>query len=160
MAELPKNTFVTNAIDSTKSFMAQHWKMAALGLVGIISLGIVWFMVRSYFNQKLKERNELGEEEPDPETCEFIYFYTEWCPYCKKTDPVWHKFESDWKGKTIKGYTIQTSKLDCDKNEAVANRYNVINYPTIKCIMNGKVTEFDAKPTTEALNQFVQACLN
>ena len=72
--------------------------------------------------------------------------------------PVWQEFAKKWNGKTKNGYMIITSELDCDQNEAVANKYNVQGYPTIKCIMNGKVTDFDAKPTASSLSQFLEAC--
>ena len=52
------------------------------------------------------------------------------------------------------------SEVDCDADEATANRFEVNGYPTIKCLMNGKSTDFDAKPSLSTLNQFLDSCFS
>ena len=163
----PKNTLVvpgapglgSKILASTKTFMQQHWKTLAMAVVGVTVLIVIAILFQKHFKNKFMQKAGVEDEDDDGEkTCEFIYFYTTWCPYCKQTMPVWQEFASQWNGKTKNGYMIITSELDCDQNEAVANKYNVQGYPTIKCIMNGKVTDFDAKPTVDTLNQFLHAC--
>jgi hypothetical protein len=50
------------------------------------------------------------------------------------------------------------TEIDCETNVAMANKYNVVGYPTIKLVKNDKVFEYDAKPELESLNQFLASC--
>ena len=87
-------------------------------------------------------------------SCEMIYFYTTWCPFCKKARPEWDKFKEEWAGRKINGYLITFTEVDCDINETTANKYDVKSYPTIKLIKEGEIYDFDARPTQDALTQF------
>ena len=135
--------------------MQQNWMIVAGVTVAIVAVILYFTVLKGKFapTAVAEEEDEDGEK-----TCEFIYFYTTWCPYSKQVMPVWQAFAKKWNGKTKNGYMIITSEVDCDQNEAVANKFNVQGYPTIKCIMNGKVVDFDAKPTADTLNQFIEAC--
>jgi len=109
-----------------------------------------------FYRYKMKQTTE--EEEDDGEkTCEIFYFYTTWCPICKKVRPQWDKFASQWNGKTRDGTTIVCNEVDCDQNEALANKYLIKAYPTVICVMNGKKTELEANPTVETLNHFLDS---
>lgn len=88
---------------------------------------------------------------------DFYYFYTTWCPYCKKSMVEWEKFKKEWNQKTYQGYTLQFHEVDCDIQEALANKYNVTQYPTIKLIKNGTIIDFDAKPTISSLTAFLNS---
>ena len=91
-------------------------------------------------------------------TADVYYFYTTWCPYCVKARPEWDKFETYWKDKKKNGYTLLFSEIDCDKNESLASKYDVETYPCIKLIKDGKIYDYDAKPTLENLNKFLNMC--
>jgi thiol-disulfide isomerase/thioredoxin len=118
---------------------------------------VAFFVLRNEFNKrKKKELVDAVTNSPEGPTkqCEMIYFYTTWCPYCKKARPEWDAFKEEWAGKKINGYLITFTEVDCDINETTANRYDVKSYPTIKLIKDGEVYEFDARPTTDSLTQF------
>ena len=55
--------------------------------------------------------------------------------------------------------TIKFSEVDCDINEAAADKYNVDGYPTIKMVKNKKVIDYDAKPELPSLNKFLKSSL-
>ena len=69
----------------------------------------------------------------------------------------WSKFKQEWNQKTYQGYTLQFHEVDCDIQEALANKYNVTQYPTIKLIKNGSIFDFDAKPTISTLTSFLNS---
>ena len=120
-----------------------------LWLLGMsVSLGVIvtFFLLRKK-KKKVKE-NEYAE---------FYYFYTTWCPYCKKSMVEWSKFKQEWNQKTYQGYTLQFHEVDCDIQESLANKYNVTQYPTIKLIKNGTILDFDAKPTISTLTSFLNS---
>lgn len=88
-------------------------------------------------------------------TIDLYYFYTAWCPYCKKAIQEWNKFKAEWNQKTHEGYTIQFHEVDCDIQEALADKYKVTQYPTIKMIKDDAIIHFDAKPTVHTLTAFL-----
>ena len=87
------------------------------------------------------------------------YFYTEWCPYCKKAKPEWDKFKDVYTNKKVNGFELEFKEVDCDKDEATANQFNVEGYPTIKLVKDGAIVDYDAKPKFETLETFVKSSL-
>ena len=140
-----------------------------MNLTGIILLSVVIFSIVAGFvlrnEYKKRKKQELVDSvtnSPDTVTkqCEMIYFYTTWCPYCKRARPEWDAFKEEWENKKINGYLITFTEVDCDINEATANKYDVKSYPTIKLIKEGQVYDFDARPTSDTLTQFAITMLN
>ena len=111
----------------------------------IVSLTVSLFFL-------LRKKNTSTNQYAD-----FYYFYTTWCPYCKKSMVEWKKFKQEWNQKTYQGYTLQFHEVDCDIQETLANKYNVSQYPTIKLIKNGTIIDFDAKPTISSLTSFLNS---
>jgi thiol-disulfide isomerase/thioredoxin len=95
---------------------------------------------------------------------ELLFFYAEWCPHCKTAKPVWDDLRTEYENKTINGYTIVFTEINCTKESAevekMMDKYNVEGFPTIKLIKDGQIIEYDAKPTKETLNQFLNSVLN
>lgn len=54
---------------------------------------------------------------------EFIMFGTEWCGYCKKAKPEFEKLSTMTTG-------VQTRFVDCDKDKASMQGYQIDGYPT------------------------------
>ena len=115
------------------------------------------YYIRNRINPTYVENKELVQQ-PDNEA-ELFYFYTNWCPYCKKAKPEWEKLKSEYENKSINGTTIYFREIDCEKDEKTPEQYKVEAYPTIKLITNGKVIEYDAKPNYETLNEFLNTYL-
>lgn len=116
--------------------------------IGVIIIGIVFFVLwtQGVFNPK----KQTGDK-----TIDLYYFYTAWCPYCKKAFQEWNKFKAEWNQKTYEGYTIQFHEVDCDIQEALADKYQVTQYPTVKMVKDDAVIHFDAKPTVHSLTAFL-----
>jgi endoplasmic reticulum resident protein 44 len=137
--------------------MAIPWGMIAFVACSIVI--VTFFVYRGI--QKKKQKNtgaEDSDDESDAQVCEILFFYTTWCPYCKKATPEWEKFKEQWNGKTKNGYSIVMKDIDCDTNDTTAAKYEVVGYPTIKLIKDNKITDYDAKPNLETLNQFLNSC--
>jgi len=120
-------------------------KVWLMGTVVVLCVTIALFFL-------LRKKKTTGSQYAD-----FYYFYTTWCPYCKKSMVEWSKFKQEWNQKTYQGYTLQFHEVDCDIQEALANKYNVTQYPTIKLIKNGSIFDFDAKPTISTLTSFLNS---
>jgi len=94
---------------------------------------------------------------------ELLFFYADWCPHCKTAKPIWNDLETEYQNKTINGYRVVFTEINCSKETAevdkLMNQYNVEGYPTIKLLKDGQVIEYDAKPSKETLTQFLNTVL-
>ena len=120
--------------------------------VWLICVAVVLSVTISLFFIFNKKKTSSGSKYAD-----FYYFYTTWCPYCKKSMVEWTKFKQEWNQKMYQGYTLQFHEVDCDIQESLANKYNITQYPTIKLIKNKTVIDFDAKPTISTLTSFLNS---
>lgn len=62
-----------------------------------------------------------------------IDFYAEWCGPCKTLAPIIKEVSKAMDGK------IRIVKIDVDKNQAIAQRFQVRGVPTLALFKNGKV---------------------
>jgi thiol-disulfide isomerase/thioredoxin len=92
-----------------------------------------------------------------------MLFYVDWCPHCKTAKPAWEELKSKYQNKTINGYNVLFKEINCTNEtaeiEKLINKFNIEGYPTIKLLKDGQVIEFDAKPTKDTLNQFLNTAL-
>ena len=100
---------------------------------------------------------------PGNNTAELLFFYADWCPHCKAAKPIWNELKNEYQNKTINGYQIIFTEIDCSTETAevdkMMNKYKVEGYPTIKLLKDGQVIEYDAKPTKDTLTQFLNTVL-
>jgi len=118
-----------------------------------IVIAVLFSCICIYLLQRRLKKSKTTSN--TPKVGEFFYFYTSWCPYCKKAFVEWNKFKAEWNYKTIDGYTLKFQEVDCDINEALASKYNVTTYPTIKLVKDDLVIDYDAKPTVDSLTLFL-----
>jgi thiol-disulfide isomerase/thioredoxin len=94
---------------------------------------------------------------------EIMFFYVDWCPHCKTAKPAWNDVKSEYENKTINGYKVIFTEINCTEEtaevESLMNKYNIEGFPTIKLLKDGQVIEYDAKPTKETLTQFLNTVL-
>jgi len=97
---------------------------------------------------------------------EILFFTVNWCPHCKKAQAPWTDFSNAYHGKTVKGRRVRCRKMDLTEGNPnyteakdYADKYKIEGYPTIKMIKDDQVIEFDAKVSTNALEQFVEDVL-
>lgn len=122
----------------------------------ILGLSLTCMLIAFYIFRRYSKHETI--KDTSIHTADVYYFYTSWCPYCVKARPEWNKFKTFWENKKKNGYTLIFSEIDCDKNESLATKYEVETYPCIKLIKDGKIYDYDAKPTVENLNNFLDMC--
>jgi thioredoxin 1 len=62
-----------------------------------------------------------------------VDYWAAWCGPCRMIAPVLDEVAADYRGR------IKVAKLDVDKNQQTANRYNVRGIPTLMLFKNGAV---------------------
>ena len=146
---------VGNTLRAKKRSLIVTTALVALGAV--IMYGFYIKVLKPRLNSDYTANKEFIAKGEDDYTVDIIYFYTTWCPYCKKAKSEWDRFRSQWEEKGISGYKLKFTEVDCDINESLADKYKVDGYPTIKMIKQGKVIDYDAKPDQDTLNQFLKS---
>jgi thiol-disulfide isomerase/thioredoxin len=133
-------------------------------IIIIIFLSLASFIYNNFIKNVLNKNNNENKEYVNKNNSNdvlILYFYTQWCPYCKQSMPEIKKFEDYVNGLNAENsYKITVTKIDCDENSAMANKYKIQGYPTIKLIYKGKVYDYDAKPSKENLIQFLETTVN
>jgi thiol-disulfide isomerase/thioredoxin len=94
---------------------------------------------------------------------ELMFFYADWCPHCKTAKPIWNDLKNQYQNKTINGYQVIFTEINCTtenaETEQMMNKYNIEGFPTIKLLKDGQIIEYDAKPSKETLNEFLNTVL-
>lgn len=81
-----------------------------------------------------------------------IDFHAEWCGPCKMLAPVIKEVSKAMEGK------VRVIKIDIDKNQELAQRYQVRGVPTLALFKNGKVVwkESGVRTKTQIINAIEQ----
>lgn len=138
----------------------------------MIIVAIILFVVIAvyyYFNYmapkaKYQPNSEhVSENSSNGQTAELLFFYADWCPHCKTAKPIWNDLKSEYENKTINGYKVVFTDVNCSEETAevdkMMNQYNVEGYPTIKLLKDGQIIEYDAKPSKDTIIQFLNTVL-
>ena len=135
----------------------------AVILFGIIAIFYYFYYVAPASQAKYHANYEQIPEEQASKTAELLFFYADWCPHCKAAKPIWKDLKSEYENKTINGYKVIFTEVDCSEEtaevEKLMNQYSVEGYPTIKLLKDGQIIEYDAKPSKEMLTKFLNTAL-
>lgn len=147
------------------SSVVQHEHFLPILLMSIVFIIAGVYAYIQYVSPKLNDtyvhNKEFSTEErtPDTETADLYFFYTLWCPHCKKSKPIWEELKSQIGNNTVNGVKVNFIEVDCDSDSATAEKFKVEGYPTIKMVRGNQIIEYDAKPSLDTLNQFLQTSL-
>lgn len=132
----------------------------------IITISILFFVVafftyKNYIYPKIYKKYVANKEfsyDNSDEKIMMMWFYTDWCPWCTKTQNEWNLFKD--KIQTI-DYDIEINfqEIDCEKNPEIADKYNVQEYPTIILLYKNDVYLYDANPDVNNLIKFLNGSL-
>ena len=135
-----------------------------LFLVIVLFIAVIMYCYKKFvvpkINSEYKDNKEfINKSDEDVDEATLYYFYTTWCPYCKVSKPEWNKLKEN-SGGVIKSTRIIFKEVDCDKDNNLADKYEVTGYPTIKLIYNNKIYNYDAKPSYDTLTEFLNSVIN
>jgi thiol-disulfide isomerase/thioredoxin len=140
-----------------------------IGIISLLVLALIIYYIVSYAKKPktTSTNNEfIGKGEgmnTSEKEAEMMLFYVDWCPHCKTAKPEWEQLKSEYEGKTINGYNVIFTEINCTNDspetEKLMNTYKIEGYPTIKLLKDGTIIEYDAKPTKSTMVQFLNTVL-
>ena len=144
-------------------FANKQFLLIIIVMVGLIATTV--FVYKRYVAPKVagayapnKEYIKEKDEEDGDKTVEIYFFYVDWCPHCKNAKPEWAAFKEQIGTGSVNGHKISFIEVDCEKEKGMAAQWGVKGYPTIKAKLgDGKVVDYDAKPSTSVLSQFLDS---
>lgn len=82
---------------------------------------------------EIEERDFEKILEKSKEKLIFIDFYADWCMPCKILKPIIENVEKLYQDKNIEFF-----KINIDKNQNLANKFNILSIPTLVLLKNKK----------------------
>jgi thiol-disulfide isomerase/thioredoxin len=150
------------SFDSLRKMTLNNWML--VGGIAIF-IFIAWSFYQYYvlspsLKPKYSANNEGEGFSNSSSTAELMFFFADWCPHCKEAKPIWNDLKAEYETKLVNGTKIVFTEIDCSEEtpevENLMNKYNIEGYPTVKLLKDGKVIEYDAKPTKENLHKFLE----
>jgi thiol-disulfide isomerase/thioredoxin len=143
-----------------------NWTNLMYLLIVIVLLLISYYTYKQYSVSKTNFRANREHEPYDKnsnKTATLMLFTVDWCPHCKTAKPEWETLQSEYEGKNINGYnvvfTVHNCTIETPEIEELIAKYKIEGYPTIKLIKDNQVIEYDAKPTKNTMEQFLNTVL-
>ena len=139
-----------------------NYKLIIALVILFLGIAIYYYIriVQPKLNKKYVPNKEFTNiQEVETPTATLYYFYTSWCPLCKKAKQEWSALKDEI-GNSIKNVNIVFREIDCDSDTTTADRFNITGYPTFKLVYNNKTYEYDAKPEKNILSQFLNSVLS
>uniref|UniRef100_A0A7E4VF02 Thioredoxin domain-containing protein n=1 Tax=Panagrellus redivivus TaxID=6233 RepID=A0A7E4VF02_PANRE len=86
----------------------------------------------------------------------FVNFYAEWCRFSQHLRPIFEEASNRFSANT-QGQIVFAS-VDCDRQPAIAAKYHVNKYPTLKSFRYGELVkrEYRGQRSADALAEFVK----
>ena len=107
-------------------------------------------------NHQNKDHQNKNHQNKNPHkiTGEIMFYYTNWCGFCKQFKPEWEKFEKYAKSSLPH---LKVSEIKCEgRNETVCNQKGVSGFPTIILYPhNGPQKVFNGPRTIQGVVEFV-----
>ena len=164
-SSLPIGESTTGFIKTAGGYFNNTWIIVgSVILFAVLGIFLYFYLVSPKLNAKFHANSEHNTSDAQgSKTAELLFFFADWCPHCKAAKPIWNDLKDEYQNKTINGYTILFTEIDCSEETAevdkMMNQYNVEGYPTIKLLKDGQVIEYDAKPSKQTLTEFLNTVL-
>lgn len=88
----------------------------------------------------------------------FINFYADWCRFSNLLMPIFDEAADAISKEFPEAGKLVMGKVDCDKENAIATRFHITKYPTLKVIRNGLPAkrEYRGQRSVEAFTSFIK----
>ena len=148
-------------------------KFVIIAILIAIFIGAAIFVYSKYVAPKLNpsfvENREFTKSDVKNTNATLYFIYATWCPHSKKVIKHWEKLKNkyDYKiiNRPVNQYALTFVEYDGDKQESEIEEFSKLynkkieGYPTIILVKDNEIIEFEAEPSIENLNEFIQSTL-
>ncbi|XP_017119558.1 endoplasmic reticulum resident protein 44 [Drosophila elegans] len=87
-----------------------------------------------------------------------LSFYTNWCRFSQIFAPIFEEAAARIHQKFPENGSVVLGKIDCDTEEELADKFDILKYPTLKIVRNGLISnlEYRGQRSVEAFVKFVE----
>ena len=140
-------------------------------VVVVIFLAVAFYVYNTYVAPRINPDfvpNREFDDDSDAKDATLYFFSVDWCPYSKKAKPIWRKIKKAFDGKQINNITLNLKEIDGEKqetdlenfeNEYLTPNQKIDGYPSIWMVKGSDVIEYDAKPNTKSLTEYIKAAV-
>ena len=98
----------------------------------LLAIYYYYYFLKPTFSPTYKHNLEGVSNMNNNKEAEIMLFSVEWCPHCKSAKPEWQQVKAEFDGKTINGYNVVFTEINCtDENAEIEKMINTYNYKTI-----------------------------
>ena len=159
-------SFLNNLVGGSSGYVSHISTMNKTTLamiIGVVLLVIGALVYYFYIMPKSKPNYSAVEGFSKDKSAELLFFYADWCPHCKTAKPDWAEIVSKYENTIINGHKVVFTEINCTTEtediSQMMNKYKIEGFPTLKLLKDGQVIEYDAKPTKETLDEFLNTVL-
>lgn len=156
-------------LETIKSYASSSktW-LIIVALLGFIAIAVYIFQeyLSPAMNPEYTENNEFVSSDTENKNYVDLYlFRANWCPYSKKIVPIWNELKDKYDNKKMNNYTIVFKNIEEKQDQELfadfEKKYSkeIDGFPSIILVKDTQVIEFEAKPTYENLEQFLESVL-
>lgn len=156
MAPLLSKSSLSKMLSSKKFLIVL---MCAILFIGVAIYVYIAYIRPKFSNQYAANKEYIEDTDSEDNYADLYFFYTSWCPHCKTAFPIWNNLKQEIGESGVNGTNIKFIEIDCDKEPAVAEKFKVEGYPTIKLVNKKQIIEYDAKPDLDTLKLFLEKSL-
>lgn len=125
--------------------------MKSLAALLLLALAITTVFADDAETDVLVLDSESFEKAIDENSVIAVEFYAPWCGHCKALAPEWEAAATQLKGK------VAVAKVDCTKEQALCQKYEIQGYPTLKLFRNGEASPLEVARKAEPIVAYLKA---
>jgi thiol-disulfide isomerase/thioredoxin len=134
----------------------------------IVSFAVVALFVVIYYvvrgippGSRVVIKKPVASEQITKDQAKFMFFYTTWCPHCKKAQQPWYSFKELLKNReyTYGDKHIIFEEVNCEAERAKAALYQINAYPTFKLETKDDLFEMEGAPNADTFRAFLKKSL-
>ena len=141
-----------------------YYIISAIVIIIFLSVGFYWY--NNYYKKELNNNfKDVANTNNRNLEVKIYFFHADWCPHCKKAEPEWNAFSTQYNNTEVNGYKIICIDVDCtsdppsEDNKSLMKSYNISSFPTVKLLRDDTIIDFDSKITRTTLDSFVNTML-
>lgn len=84
----------------------------------------------------------------------FVFFFAEWCPYCRKVKPEWIQLQKELKS-NVHMDVIDVDSIQTSKQQEWFSAQNVRSFPTLRLYLKGQMYAYAGDRTKHDMSKFI-----